>query len=421
MSLVLKLHKRDDFDHEIVSLEYANEKAKHWSSTYGINIQDMISPVDKGLHEKMQNADIVHIHFWNHPLLYQLLYSFSGKKARTAIWSHVNGHYAPYLFNDGILDFTEIFVTASDFSLTQKNIVKRSDAWKNTHVRSIPSCSGINDFDKIKPIPHDTFNIGYTGTVDYCKIHPGFIDMFNRTEIPNARFIIVGGDSHKSIEEETKEKGCADRFTFTGKVSDVKKYLAEFDIFAYPLQRENYGTGEQVLIEAMSAGIPQVVFSGGPEEYVVQDGLTGFTADNEEEFINAVKKLYSNDDLRKKMSAASKNHAEENYTIEKTVDRWLMTYQELLSRPKSECIYEISGQTGSPVLLFLSALGKCEASDIYKEMLACYPDAVPDEISKKAANLPMVFKGSTRGSIKHYNAFFNDDRLKYLEKYGTLQ
>jgi len=421
MSLVFNLYTRDDFEHEIVSLEYANEKAKFWSNANRIKIYEIISPDNNWLHEKMQNADIVHIHFWNHPLLYKLLYSFSGKKARVVMWSHVNGHYAPYLFNDSIFDFPEMFVTTTDFSLTQKDIIKRSNDWQRSHIRSIPSCCGLNNFDKIDPIPHNTFNIGYIGTVDYCKIHPDFINMFNKADIPNARFIIVGGDSHISMEEEAREKGCINKFKFTGKVTDVKGYLAEFDIFAYPLQRENYGTGEQVLIEAMSAGIPQVVFAGGPEEHVVQDGLTGFVANSKEEFIELIQKLYCNDDLRKKMSVASKNYAKENFTIDKPVRSWLEIYQELLSRPKSKCIFNKFESSDFAVSLFLLAFGECDASHIYKKILGYYPDDVPLELSEKATQLPQIFKGNTRGSIKHYSAFFDNEKLKYLEKYGTIQ
>jgi len=422
MSLVLNLHKRDDFEQEIVSLEYANEKAKNWSNANGIKIYDKVSPVDNRLHEKMQNRDVVHIHFWNHPLLYQLLYSFSGRKTRVVIWSHVNGHYAPYLFNDAILNFPEIFVTTTNFSLTQKDITKRNSDWKSRHIRSIPSCSGLNEFDKIEPVPHDTFNIGYTGTVDYCKIHPDFIEMFNKADIPNVQYIIVGGDSHKSMEEEARVKGCINKLKFTGKVSNVKEYLAEFDVFAYPLQRENYGTGEQVLIEAMCAGIPQVVFADGPEEYVVQDGITGFVANSKKEFIEAIQKLYSNDSLRRKMSAASKKYAKENFTIDRPVKSWLKIYQELLSRPKSECIFRKFESTEDlAVSLFLLALGECDASSIYKEILQYYPDDVPLELSEKAARLPQIFNGNTRGSIKHYSSFFDNEKLKYLEIFGTLQ
>lgn len=422
MSLVLNLNTNGDYEHEIVSLEYANEKAKKWSNATGINVYDTVSPVDEWLHEKMISADIVHIHFWNHPLLYQLLYSFSGKKARVVMWSHVNGHYAPYLFNDAILDFPEMFVTTTDYSLTQKNITKKSNEYQSNHIRSIPSCSGLNNFDKIITIPHDTFNIGYIGTVDYCKIHPDFMDMFIKADIPNSRFIIVGGDAHKSMEEEAREKGCINKFIFTGKVADVKGYLAEFDIFAYPLQRENYGTGEQVLIEAMSAGIPQVVFANGPEEYVVKDGLTGYVAKSNEKFIEAIQNLYCNVDLRNKMSLASRNYAKENFTIDKPVSNWLKIYQELLTRPKSACIFDKNIKNSDfAVSLFLLALGECDASYIYKDILKYYPYDVPFELCEKANNLPQIFKGNTRGSIKHYNAFFNNDKLKYLERYGTVQ
>lgn len=414
MSLIPQLNRVDGYSNEVVSLEYANKKAKNWSIQENILISDNVSPTDQSLHERMQGADIVHIHYWNHPLLYLLFHTFSGKIARTVIWSHVNGYHAPYLFNDELLNYAEIFVTATDYSLAQKNIARMNKERREKHIYSIHSCSGLNDFDKIEPRLHEGFNIGYVGTVDYCKMHHNFINLCAGISVPKAKFIVVGGDAHDEMLNEAIEKGIAKSFNFTGKVDDVKPYLETFDIFAYPLSRENYGTGEQVLIEAMSAGIPQVVFAGGAEEYVVQDGVTGLVVNNDEEYVQAIETLYSDSNLRKKMSIASRAHAKENFTLKKSVEKWLSLYAELLARPKRECNILSNIKNDSLVTLFLLALGDSSFAEFYKVALSYYPKQIPDELKQKFLQFPPILRSATRGSIHHYSSFIDDKEIKYL-------
>jgi glycosyltransferase involved in cell wall biosynthesis len=415
-SLISELHKIPNYHHEIVSLEYANSKAKEWGAQNGVTIYEEVSPTDIYLHQKMQYVDIVHLHFWNHPLLYHLLHSFAGKRARVIIWSHVNGHHAPYLFNDYILDFPLLFVTSTPYSSTQKNIIQKKIEWKKEHFRCVHSCSDINEFDGIIPVEHEKFNVGYIGTVDYSKMHHRFLDICEKINIPDVHFIVVGGDSQEDIYNDTEKKRIVDKFSFTGKVDDIKKKLAFFDLFFYPLNRKNYGTGEQVLIEAMSAGIPQVVFSDGPEEYVVQDGITGFVVDDEEDFVVAVKKLYKDRRLLKKMSLASKRYAKENFTINKSVTAWISIYNEALEKDKEKCIFKQLKEEDFALSLFLSALGDCEAADIYRKMLNYFPSTPPIYLQAQHKRQDPVFCGKTKGSVKHYNRFFKNHKLRYISE-----
>lgn len=413
MELIPKLHLCSDYYHEVISLEYANKKAKEWSLREKIPLSERIAPSSEELHEKMMTADIVHLHYWNHPLLYLLLHSFSGK-ARIVMWSHVNGYYAPYLFNDKILKYPEVFVTTTDYSLKQRNIQDMDKEWKNRHVRSIPSCSGAGNFLKIKPQPHNTFNIGYVGTVDYCKMYKNVLGICSGINIPDVLFTFVGGDAHKDMEKDALNRGLADRCTFTGKVDNVKPYYALFDIFLYPLNRDNYGTGEQVLIEAMSAGIPQVVFAGGAEEYVVQDGITGFVVKDEREFIESIEKLYKDCELREKMSLSSKLYAGKHHTIKNSVEKWLDLYRDLLKRPKKRSVLCTNDKTDIGLSLYYLAQGNSEASQFYKKIEKFYPGRVPDELIDLWDKLSPIHKSMTKGSIKHYNTFFNEKKLRYL-------
>jgi L-malate glycosyltransferase len=413
-SLIPELQKIPNYHHEIVSLEYANSKAKEWSFQNGVTIYEEVSPTDVLLHQKMQNVDIVHLHFWNHPLLYHLLHSFAGKRARVIIWSHVNGHHAPYLFNDYILEFPLFFVSSTPYSSTQKNIIQKEIQWKKEHYRCVHSCSGINEYDRIIPVEHEKFNVGYIGTVDYSKMHHNFLDICDKIKVPDAHFIVVGGDSQEEIYNEALKKKIGDKFSFTGKVDDIKDYLASFDIFFYPLNRKNYGTGEQVLIEAMSAGMPQVVFADGPEEFVVQDNITGFVVNDEEDFVAAVEKLYKDKILLKKMSFASKRYAKEKFTIDKSVAAWTSIYHEALEKDKKRCNFKQLKEKDLALSLFLLALGDCDAADIYRKMLNHFPSPSPTYLKVQYKQQDPVFHGKTKGSVKHYNRFFKNHKLQYI-------
>lgn len=415
-ALVEGLAEKSFYQQEVVSFEYLNQKTLNWLNSTNLKVYAEIAPDDTWLSEKVCEANLVHIHFWNHPALYKFLHSISGCSARIIMWTHVNGHFAPYLFNEAIVNFPSMFVVSTEFSLSQIIILQKNDNWKKNHLRIIHSTAGLNGFDKIERPQHSGINVGYVGTVDYAKIHPDFIDIFVSVEHKDARFIICGGDNHEEIRLETRRKGVADRFDFLGQIEDVKPILSQIDIFAYPLNRENYGTGEQVLIEAMSAGVPQVVFSDGPEELVVENGVTGFVCSSSEEFTIAIEKLCSDRKLRKRLAAGSKIRAEKLFNLDNSLKKWFALYDELLTREKNVCNFECPQSGDMGLDLFFLSLGECRAKMIFKEMLQCFPNKISSSLQRKINKLPQIFKVETRGSVKHYNSFFNSEKLFFLSK-----
>jgi glycosyltransferase involved in cell wall biosynthesis len=402
---------------EVVSFEYLNSKTEQWCKSNGIKIHSEVSPDSDWLLTKVSDADIVHIHFWNHPALYFFFYNFSGRSARIVMWSHVNGHFAPYLFNDAVIDFPEIFVLSTNYSLSQKKLLNRSDVWKRNHLRTVHSTAGLNGFDKIEAKEHCGINVGYVGTVDYAKMHPDFIDICSTVNSTNVHFIVCGGNCHKEILLEAKEKGVADKFNFYGQVDNVKDVLSQIDIFAYPLNRKNYGTGEQVLIEAMSAGIPQVVFADGPEEYVVADGETGIVCNTKKRFSEAIDFLCKNELVRAEMSINSLKRSKIQFNLNKLLKKWSAIYDVILERDKKVCTLQINENSlDSSAELFTLSLGECPAREYLVEALSYYPHEVPKYLKGKISQLPPIFLGNTRGSVKHYNSYCNSEGLSYLSK-----
>jgi phosphatidylinositol alpha 1,6-mannosyltransferase len=81
---------------------------------------------------------------------------------------------------------------------------------------------------------------------------------------------------------------------------------ANFDVFAFPSHTDTFGN---VVLEALASGVPAVVTDSGGPKFIVQQGVTGFVASSDEEFVNHVAMLCRNRDLIRQMSVAARQFA----------------------------------------------------------------------------------------------------------------
>jgi len=82
-----------------------------------------------------------------------------------------------------------------------------------------------------------------------------------------------------------------DKIKLVGEVDETKKQslLAGASALLFPIDwPEPFGL---VMIEAMACGTPVIAYRSGSVPEVIDDGVTGFIVDSEEEAVNAVKKL----------------------------------------------------------------------------------------------------------------------------------
>jgi len=407
------------FLHEVACLDYANENAIEVTTNIGITMTDRMSCNIKKLHSKIKLADIVLIHWWNHPLLYAFLVKETLPPARVIFWSHISGFHPPYVFNRSGLNYPDIFVFTTPLSLETPEVKSLTEE-RQKNLRVVWSTGGIKHVGSIKRKPHNGFKIGYVGTVDYCKMHPDFVKINSRINIPDAQFIVCGGPNEKQIQEESLQYGTEKRFVFTGQVNDITNYLSEFDVFGYPLAPYHYGTCEQSLCESMAAGIPPVVLANKTEKYIVEDGITGIVAKNEQEYIDGIKGLYNNFALRKFLSSNAKKVAKQRFSIELMVNKWANIFEEILTFPKITRKWKgkYNGKSKSPAYLFLESLG-----DYDKPFLAyCNAHDVNDKIKTRNEITKMskspIWQADTRGTVHHYNHFFPGD--KYLLEWSKL-
>lgn len=121
------------------------------------------------------------------------------------------------------------------------------------------------------------FVVGHVGALDNAqKAQEHIITVaaaLERTQ-PDIRFVLVGGGPDEAMLKE-RAAGLGN-VEFTGFVDNVGDYLAAFDVFVLPSNREGIGS---ILLDAMCFRLPVVAARVGGVPWLVRDGETGVLID----------------------------------------------------------------------------------------------------------------------------------------------
>ena len=372
--------------HSIVTLDYANEYAISVCKKYNVELRSQIN--SKEIIEKIKNYDIVVIHFWNHPLLYDFIIRNSMPDSRLIFWSHISGSHPPYVFNEKLFDMCEKFVFTSPLSFKFVKAGQKFDC--------VLSTGGSEKFQNLILEKHDGYNIGYIGTVDFAKMHPDYIETVSKT---NADKIYITGGGKNISDFQNLDK----KFIVTGKVSNVSEILSKLDVFAYMLNPEHYGTGEQVIQEAMAAGVVPVVMDNPCETNLVNHLETGLVANSPKEFTDYINLLKNDINLRLKLSNNAKNYAAKNFSLINLTKQWNGVFEEVMKYPKTEKKWDIKSDNLTSYDIFLESLGK------YRDM---FENKTDDELRNILKQSNWV--SDTKGTPKQYYNFLGGEELKHI-------
>jgi glycosyltransferase involved in cell wall biosynthesis len=341
------------------------------------------------------NVDIVLLHWYNNPVLYEFLILNILPPCRLVIWAHANNLYPPYVIPERLVDMCDRFIFTSPVSYQAKEYQQLSDKQKEKF-DVIWSVADMEKFYAVKKVPHEKFNIGYAGTIDFnSKLHPDFVDLCAAIDIPNVHFIVCSsGPDLDKLKQQVADKSLIDKFTFTGRVDDLAPWFAQMDVFGYPLYEKHYGTCEQVLGEAMAAGIVPVVLDNEPEKFI-DSIITAYAY-----YPKKIEDLYKYRDELDNYSQMAKESAHEIYDTDKMLSAWTQEFTELMWIGKSR----------------KSWFGKRTGSFLLLESLGQYAKAFRDndrfgiiEILRKNRQ----WASESKGSIKQYaNTFPEDEMLK---------
>jgi len=383
------------FIYSVAALEDMNDATKTHLNSHGIQWADSLAMRDswEKLAALIAETDIVLLHWWNHPLLMKLL--FNGiPPSRLMIWSHVNGFYPPQSFFAELFELPDRFVFASKASLQSPVVKSLSDELKQ-RLRVIRSCAGIPKGAENPSVKAGPFQMGYVGTVETTKMHPDFLEFCAAVGIATP-CLVAGGPAHKELRARAESLGLAEKFDILGPIDDARPVFSRLHAFAYPLNPTHYGTGEQVLIEAMAFGAVPVVLANFPEMTIVRHGETGLVAKNAEEFSDALRLLMENPLEREILASEGHCFVIKECGIEHSTRAFHELFQETLKLPKRQRRLNLPSiacvEDGSPFHLFLVSCGNTpERSFFEKEALISGSDSLPQGFTSKSRGTPFQY------------------------------
>ena len=177
------------------------------------------------------------------------------------------------------------------------------------------------------------------------------------------------------------------------------------------MRPDTYATSELSLREAMSAGVPPVVFPYGGIPDLVEDGRTGLVVTSEDEYVAAVERLARDPDTRRRLGQAAAEFIRSQFSMAAGGRRFDAVYQALLQAPKQERVLAGPGLDAPPAARFVAALGAA-APEFGRSLVG--PDA--DAERHIAAVSTLLVSGE--GGVMHYRNTYPDD--PYLRFWAGL-
>jgi N-acetyl-alpha-D-glucosaminyl L-malate synthase BshA len=155
-----------------------------------------------------------------------------------------------------------------------------------------------------------------------------------RAEIPSRLDLVGEGPERARIEALVVSLGLREHVRFLGERSDLIAVLQQSDVFLLPSQTESFGLAA---LEAMACGVPVVASDVGGVSEVVADGETGFlvAAGDIAGMARHVRRLLTDEDMRRHMSCAARHLAETQFRLAPAVDRYEAVYRRVLSPSSS--------------------------------------------------------------------------------------
>jgi glycosyltransferase involved in cell wall biosynthesis len=315
----------------------------------------VVRPDPAELRALATEADVVQVHYWNHPDLLATLRTVELPPARVVVWSRVLGTTSPQVLTAEVGRYADRLVCTSELSRTSAGA--RAALASGRPVEVIPGVADMGRLEGFTPQPHEGCVVGYLGVVNDAKMHPRFAELCAAVTHPGVRFVVHGGGGGEAtLQARLEALGQGGRVELCGPTEDVRWALAAMDVFGYPLAPHTSATSEKALQEAMWVGLAPVVFPHGGIARLVEHEVTGLVATTDEQYVAALERLADDPVLRSRLGEAARAHARVAFDPTRWARVTVALVEELMDEPRRSRPRLAGGDT-SAAGGFVAALG----------------------------------------------------------------
>jgi L-malate glycosyltransferase len=238
------------------------------------------------------NCELIVLHYWNHPLLAKFLSQNCLPKEKLIIWCHNSGLFEPHILPKYLVSISSKVIFSNRCSYAANNLQSLISEFPTAFgcVHSTRNTDEFLEVGAIRAYNNPVKNLLYVGTVDGSKMHPRSAEIFSDLSKQGFLIKVVGGPGHEKLADVVRSLGG--EIEIYGEVADVGPFYRNADLFIYPLRPDHYGTGEQVILEAMASGLPVVAFDN-PAERAILDKGGGVLASDSQDFVKVTIRLAS--------------------------------------------------------------------------------------------------------------------------------
>jgi len=386
-----------EIEHRAIALREARPEIARQARAAGAAVIE--SPAPEVLRAELEDADVLHVHFWNSPELIEMLQG-PLPPCRMVLWCHVGGATAPQVLSAELAALADLAVAVTPLTTRLEHLGESAPS------TVIPSALDPSRLGRTGPPRPEGFNVGYVGNVSPSKMHPDFVSLSSAVSVPGVRFVVCGlGDGFHALARQAESLGTRERFDLRGFVEDVGSVLAELDVFGYPLCEDNYSGADVALAEAMYAGVPPVVLPHGGTALSVVDGESGIVARDEREYVRAIERLGDDRDLRARLSAGARARARATFSPTATAASWRSVYGHLMDGPKRERSWP-GEPPATGALRFLTGLGGLLQAE--------------EDLDRAILNAPVSVIESDGGVLDYRRRYPEDPDLRLWSGLGML-
>jgi len=215
-----------------------------------------------------------------------------------------------FLYNFRYENSIPKILAMSDYVIAGNEYLKRYALRFNPKVEVVPTSIDTEKYFVSKREKKDKINIGWIGSKTTIFYLNRLKNLFRKlAKNHHICVTVIGTGSYRIDGVET----IARPWRLETEVSDLQC----FDIGVAPLINDEWALGKSgcKVIQYMGTGIPVVASRVGIHTEIINDGVNGFLADSDEEWVEKLSQLIENEALRQKFGAMGRRTIEERYSL----------------------------------------------------------------------------------------------------------
>ena len=218
-------------------------------------------------------------------------------------------------------------VNASDHVIAGNEYLQQNTIPYTQNVTIIPSPIDISLYpQKTYSEKSDNITLGWVGahgSIHYLKKMKPIFETLGKKNYKLRLKIVC--DTFFDCENMAVDKK---QWSEKDEVADIQS----FDIGLMPLMDDPWSHGKCGLkiLQCLATGVPVVCSPAGINKEIVEDGVHGFWANSQEEWIEKLEIMINDHDLRRKMGMAGRERVIEHYSLKENAPRMLKIFEQLM-------------------------------------------------------------------------------------------